>query len=58
VEYELDDAEKMEIDLLADAGVPAPYIADEMEISLFIVEAYLDDLYGEEPHHDSPGPLP
>ena len=38
---ELNEAEKMEIDLLADTGVPAPYIADEMDIPLYMVERYL-----------------
>jgi hypothetical protein len=33
-----------EIQILADTGVPAPYIADEMDLELAAVEAYL---YGE-----------
>jgi hypothetical protein len=41
VQDELDAAEKMEVQLLADAGMPPYYIADEMDIPLYMVERYL-----------------
>ena len=50
--YGLDPEHMYEIELWAAQGLTAPYIADEMDLPLYIVEAYLgylDDLYGEEP---------
>jgi hypothetical protein len=43
---ELDAAQIMEIEILADTGVPPSYIADELDIPQEWIEAYL---YGPEP---------
>ena len=46
MQHELDVGEKMEIQLLADCGVPPSYIAEELDVPQEWVEAYL---YGPAP---------